>query len=261
MKIIVCVKQVPDTTEVKINKETGTLIRDGVPSILNPDDANALEEALQIKDKHKDATITVVTMGPPQADVMLRECLAMGADEAVLLSDRAFGGSDTWSTSNAIAAGIRTLGEFDIIFAGRQAIDGDTAQVGPQIAEKLAIPQVTYVQGFDIKGKEVTVKRQLEDGHEMIRVQAPVLLTAVKELNEPRYMALDKIFEAYTKEIKVLGLNDLDITTDEVGLKASPTRVFRSFSPDMKSAGMMIGGSAKEAATELVAHLKSKYVI
>ncbi len=261
MKIIVCVKQVPDTTEVKINKETGTLIRDGVPSILNPDDANALEEALRLKDTNKDVHVTVVSMGPPQADEMLRECLAMGADEAVLLSDRAFGGSDTWSTSNAIASGIKTLGEYDIIFAGRQAIDGDTAQVGPQIAEKLDIAQVTYVQSFEMQGKDVVVKRQLEDGHEMIKVQTPVLLTAVKELNEPRYMALDKIFDAFKKDIKVLGINDLDITTEDVGLKASPTRVFRSFTPDMKTAGVMIEKAPKEAAIELIGHLKSKHFI
>lgn len=261
MKIIVCVKQVPDTTEVKINKETGTLIRDGVPSILNPDDANALEEALRLKDTNKDVHVTVVSMGPPQAEEMLRECLAMGADEAVLLSDRAFGGSDTWSTSNAIASGIKTLGEYDIIFAGRQAIDGDTAQVGPQIAEKLDIAQVTYVQSFEMQGKDVVVKRQLEDGHELIKVKTPVLLTAVKELNEPRYMAVDKIFAAYKKDIKVLGINDLDITTEDVGLKASPTRVFRSFTPDMKTAGIMIEKAPKEAAIELIGHLKSKHFI
>ena len=170
MKIIVCVKQVPDTTEVRIDKETNTLIREGVPSILNPDDANALEQALAFKDANEDVHITVVSMGPPQADVMLRECLAMGADEAVLLSDRAFGGSDTWATSNAIAAGIRAIGDYDLILAGRQAIDGDTAQVGPQISEKLGIPQVTYVEGLEVDGKKLTVKRQLEDGYEMIEL-------------------------------------------------------------------------------------------
>ena len=159
MKIIVCVKQVPDTTEIRINPETGTLIRDGVPSILNPDDANALEQALAIKDSQPDTEVVVVTMGPPQAKEMLRECLAMGADDAVLLSDRALGGSDTWATSNAVAAGIRTVGEFDLIFAGRQAIDGDTAQVGPQIAEKLGIPQVTYVKDFKLEGDHAIVKR------------------------------------------------------------------------------------------------------
>ena len=151
MKIIVCVKQVPDTNEIKINPETGTLIREGVPSILNPDDANALEQALQVKDANPGTEVTVITMGPPQAKEMLQECVAMGADEAILLSDRALGGSDTWATSNAIAAGIRKAGDFDILFAGRQAIDSDTAQVGPQIAEKLGVPQVTYVKEFEMK--------------------------------------------------------------------------------------------------------------
>ena len=149
-KIIVCAKQVPDTNEIRINPETGTLIRDGVPSILNHDDANALEEALKIKDTYPDVHVTVVTMGPPQASDMLLECIAMGADEGILVSDRAVGGSDTWATSNAITAAIKKIGDFDLIFAGRQAIDGDTAQVGPQIAEKLDLPQVTYVQEFKI---------------------------------------------------------------------------------------------------------------
>ncbi|GCD09960.1 electron transfer flavoprotein subunit beta [Clostridium tagluense] len=261
MKILVCVKQVPDTTEVKIDKEKGTLIREGVPSILNPDDANALEEALKIKDKYKDVTVTVVSMGPPQADYMLRECLAMGADDAFLLSDRAFGGSDTWSTSNAIVAGINKIGQFDIIFAGRQAIDGDTAQVGPQIAEKLHMSQVTYVQNLEIKGNELEVQRQLEDGYEIIRVDMPVLLTAVKELNEPRYMSVDKIFDAYKKEILVLGFNDIDIDSSQVGLKASPTKVFKSFTPQPKGKGIMLEGTSKNNVEELVMALKQKHII
>ncbi|MBU3145324.1 electron transfer flavoprotein subunit beta [Clostridium sp. CF012] len=261
MKILVCVKQVPDTTEVKIDKEKGTLIREGVPSILNPDDANALEEALKIKDKYKDVTVTVVSMGPPQADYMLRECLAMGADDAFLLSDRAFGGSDTWSTSNAIVAGINKIGQFDIIFAGRQAIDGDTAQVGPQIAEKLHMPQVTYVQNLEIKGNELEVQRQLEDGYEIIKVDMPVLLTAVKELNEPRYMSVDKIFDAYKKEIVVLGFNDIDIDTNHVGLKASPTKVFKSFTPQPKGKGVMLEGTSKKKVEQLVVALKQKHII
>ena len=162
MRIVVCVKQVPNTNEIKINPETGTLIRDGVESILNHDDANALEQALQIKDDQPDTVVTVVTMGPPQAKEMLQECIAMGADEAILLSDRALGGSDTWATSNALAAGIKTIGDFDLIFAGRQAIDGDTAQVGPQIAEKLGLPQVTYVKEFRMDGKDIRVKRDTQ---------------------------------------------------------------------------------------------------
>lgn len=261
MKIIVCVKQVPDTTEVKIDKKTNTLIREGVPSILNPDDANALEQALVLKETMSDVTVTVISMGPPQADVMLRECLAMGADEALLLSDRAFGGSDTWATSNAIAAAIRKIGEYDIIFAGRQAIDGDTAQVGPQISEKLGIPQVTYVEDMEIIGDKVRVRRQLEDGYEMIEANMPILLTAVKELNEPRHMYIDKIFDAYQKEIPVLTINDVDITTEEVGLKASPTRVFRSFTPEVKGQGVILEGTEKEVAQELIGELKGAHII
>lgn len=261
MKILVCVKQVPDTTEVKIDKEKGTLIREGVPSILNPDDANALEEALKIKDKYKDVTVTVLSMGPPQADYMLRECLAMGADDAFLLSDRAFGGSDTWATSNAIVAGINKIGKFDIIFAGRQAIDGDTAQVGPQIAEKLSISQVTYVQNLEIDGDVVEVQRQLEDGYEIIKVNMPVLLTAVKELNEPRYMAVDKIFDAYRKEIRILSFNDINIDSSQVGLKASPTKVFKSFTPEPKGKGVMLEGTSKNKVEQLVVALKQKHII
>ena len=261
MKIIVCVKQVPDTTEVKIDKKTNTLIREGVPSILNPDDANALEQALAIKEANEGVHITVVSMGPPQADVMLRECLAMGADEAVLVSDRAFGGSDTWATSNAIASAIREIGEYDIIFAGRQAIDGDTAQVGPQISEKLDIPQITYVEGMEIIGDKVRVQRQLEDGYEIIEAGMPILLTAVKELNEPRHMYIDKIFDAYKKDIRVLSINDVDITPEQVGLKASPTRVFRSFTPEVKGQGEILQGSEKEVAARLVSEFKNAHII
>ena len=184
MRIVVCVKQVPNTNEIKINPETGTLIRDGVESILNHDDANALEQALQIKDDQPDTVVTVVTMGPPQAKEMLQECIAMGADEAILLSDRALGGSDTCATSNALAAGIKTLGDFDLIFAGRQAIDGDTAQVGPQIAEKLGLPQVTYVKEFRMDGKDICVKRALEDGYEELKLQMPCVLTEHAEIHE-----------------------------------------------------------------------------
>lgn len=261
MKIIVCVKQVPDTTEVKIDKETNTLIRDGVPSILNPDDANALEQALVLKDTLNDVKVTVLSMGPPQAKEMLRECLAMGADEAILLSDRAFGGSDTWATSNALAAAIRKIGAYDIIFAGRQAIDGDTAQVGPQISEKLDIPQVTYVEDMEVVGDKIKVRRQLEDGYELVEVGMPVLLTAVKELNEPRHMYIDKIFDACKKDIPVLTINDVDILPTQVGLKASPTRVFRSFTPEVKGEGVMLEGTEKEVAEKLASELKKVHII
>lgn len=265
LKIIVCAKQVPDTNEIKIDPVKNTLIREGVPSILNHDDANALEEALKIKDLYPDTHITVITMGPPQAKDMLIECMAMGADEGILASDRALGGSDTWATSNALSAVIEKIGEYDIIFAGRQAIDGDTAQVGPQIAEKLGIPQVTYVTEFEMDKnmKDITVKRALEDGYEVIKIQTPCMLTAIKELNNPRYMTVGGIFEACKKEIPTWGAKDLGVDpVKEVGLDASPTNVFRSFTPAPKGKGIMIeADSNQEAAQKLLINLKAKHVI
>lgn len=261
MNILVCAKQVPNTNEVKIDPVKGTLIREGVESILNPDDANALEEALRLKDQYEDVKVTVLSMGPPQADDMLRECLAMGADEAVLVSDRAFGGADTWATSNTISAAIKKAGSFDIIFAGRQAIDGDTAQVGPQIAEKLGLPQITYVQSFELDGDTVTVQRQLENGYEVIRVKTPVLLTAVKELNKPRYMNVKGIYDAYKKEIPVWGIDDIPVEKEVVGLKASPTKVFRSFTPAPKGKGVMLEGPAREKVANLINNLQKQHII
>ena len=262
MRIIVCVKQVPDTNEITINPETGTLIRDGVPSILNNDDANALEQALEIKDAYPDTEVIALTMGPPQAREMLQECLAMGADEAILLSDRALGGSDTWATSNALAAGIRKIGDFDLVFAGRQAIDGDTAQVGPQIAEKLGVPQVTYVKEFEMGEDAVTVKRALEDGYEQLRVKLPCVLTAIKELNTPRYMSVPGILRAVKSEIKVWSADDIGVDKTTVGLKASPTNVFRSFTPKPKGKGITVeGDTAKELASNLLADLRKKHII
>jgi electron transfer flavoprotein beta subunit len=262
MKIVVCVKQVPDTNEIKINPETGTLIREGVPSILNPDDANALEQALQIKDQNPDTKVTVITMGPPQAKEMLQECIAMGADEGILLSDRALGGSDTWATSNAIAAGINKIGEYDIIFAGRQAIDGDTAQVGPQVAEKLGIPQVTYVESFELEGDSILVHRALEDGYEKLRLKTPCLLTAIKELNEPRYMSIRGIIKGANSEIPVWSAADIGVDLTSVGLKASPTNVFKSFTPKPKGAGVAVpGDTPKEMVANLMGTLRSKNLI
>lgn len=265
LKIIVCAKQVPDTNEIKINPETGTLIRDGVPSILNHDDSNALEEALKLKDKYPDTHVTVVTMGPPQAKDMLIECLAKGADDAVLASDRALGGSDTWATSNALAAAINKIGDFDIIFAGRQAIDGDTAQVGPQIAEKLGIPQVTYVEEFELSKdmKTVKVKRALEDGYEMIELQTPCMLTTIKELNTPRYMHIAGIYQGCARDIPTWGADFLEVDKEkEVGLDASPTNVFKSFTPAPKGTGQMIDGDTeREIAQKLIIKLKGKHII
>jgi electron transfer flavoprotein beta subunit len=262
LKIIVCVKQVPDTTELKIDPITGTLIRKGVPSIMNPDDKNALEEALKIKDENKDTHITVISMGPTQAKEVLNEALAMGADEAILLSDRFFGGSDTWATSETIAAGIKKIGDFDIIFAGRQAIDGDTAQVGPQIAERLNIPQITYVKNFKINEDKIIVERALEDGYEIIETQTPVLLTAIKELNKPRYMNMAGIFEAFGNDkVKVWGLDDLDVDRMNIGLKGSPTQVKKSFTPEPKGKGQMLEGNNEEKAQKLIVELKRKHVL
>ena len=262
MNIIVCVKQVPNTNEIKINPETGTLIRDGVESILNHDDANALEQALQIKDAQPDTEVTVLTMGPPQAKEMLQECIAMGADEAILLSDRALGGSDTWATSNALAAGIKKIGDFDLIFAGRQAIDGDTAQVGPQIAEKLGLPQVTYVKEFQLEGKTAIVKRALEDGYEELKVQLPCVLTAIKDLNTPRYMSIRGILKAGKADIQVWDAEAIGVDKTVVGLKASPTNVFRSFTPKPKGKGITVeGDSPKELAGNLLADMKAKHII
>lgn len=264
--IIVCAKQVPDTNVIKINPKTGTLIRDGVPSILNNDDANALEEALAIKDKFDDVHITVITMGPPQANDLLFECIAKGADEGILVSDRAVGGSDTWATSNTLEAAVRKWvkenGDYDLIFTGRQAIDGDTAQVGPQLAEKLGLPQVSYVEEFEIADdrKSVTVKRQLEDGYELIEVQLPCLLTTIKELNTPRYMTIAGIYG--DKEMKTWNAKDIEVDLTKVGLEASPTNVFRSFTPAPKEPGIKIeGDSEKDQAKNLLIKLKGKHVI
>ena len=262
MKIIVCAKQVPDTNEVKIDPVKGTLIREGVPSILNPDDANALEAALELKDKNPGATVTVISMGPPQALIMLRECIAMGADDACLLSSRAFGGADTCATSTTLAAGIKFIGDYDIIFAGRQAIDGDTAQVGPQTAQRLGIPSVTYVQCIrEVKEKSIVVERALEDGFEVIEIERPCVLTAIKELNTPRYMSIMGIEDAYKKEINVWDENSIGISPDNVGLNASPTQVFRSFTPPPKGAGEMLTGTIPEMASSLISKLTEKHII
>ncbi|HBF7746595.1 TPA: electron transfer flavoprotein subunit beta/FixA family protein [Clostridioides difficile] len=255
MNIVVCLKQVPDTNEVKINKETGTLIRDGVPSIINPDDRNALEEALKMKDE-LGAVIKVISMGPPQAKSALKEALAMGADEAYLISDRAFGGSDTWATSTIIAAAIEKVGKYDVIFCGRQAIDGDTAQVGPEVAEFLGIPQVTYAKEVKVQDDKLLVTRYTETGDYLIEAKMPVLLTAIKELNNPRYPSVKGILEAYNNgdaKITVLTLADLDVDTTQIGLKGSPTNVYKSFVPVKDKHNEIIESiNKKEKAEKLI---------
>jgi electron transfer flavoprotein beta subunit len=260
MNIVVCLKQVPDTNEVRIDPITGTLIREGVPSIINPDDKNALEEALRLKDSHG-AHVTIISMGPPQAEVALREALAMGADEAILVSDRAFAGADTLATSNALAATLRKL-DYDVIFAGRQAIDGDTAQVGPEIAEHLNIAQITYVEKVEIIDGGLKVRKAWEDGYEDIEVKTPVLLTAIQELNEPRYMNIKNIFDMYqNKEVKVWNADHIEADKALLGLKGSPTKVKKSMTKEPKGHGELVELPAKEAAQYAVSKLKQNHFI
>ncbi len=260
MNIIVCIKQVPDTTEVRLDPVTGTLIRDGVPSIINPDDKAGLEAALRLKDEHG-AHVTVVSMGPMQADTALREALAMGADEAVLISDRAFGGADTWATSSTLAAAIRKL-PFDLIITGRQAIDGDTAQVGPQIAEHLGLAHISYAEDIRLEGDSVVVKRQYEDRYHVIRAKMPCLVTALSEMNTPRYMTPGGIFDAWrSKKVTVLTRPDLDIGDGDIGLAGSPTRVFKSFAKSPKAAGTVEKLDPRAGAQAIVARLAEKHII
>ena len=264
MKIVVCAKQVPDTTEVKLDPKTNTLIRDGVPSIINPDDKAGIEAALQLKEK-VGGTVTVISMGPPQADAALREALAMGCDEAILVTDRAFGGADTWATSSTIAAALKKIG-YDLVITGRQAIDGDTAQVGPQIAEHLGIPQVSYAEEIiSIDDKQVVVKRQFEDRYHVIEVKTPCLITALAELATPRYMTVHGIFDAYReKEVKVWTLEELKDTVDmaNIGLKGSPTNVKQSFTKQAKGKGLYYKDlSAEEAVETIVAKLEERHII
>ena len=266
MKIIVCVKQVPDTSgKVAVNPD-GTLNRASMQTITNPDDMNALEAALKIKDA-TGCKVIVVTMGPAPAAGMLREALAMGADEAILVSAREFGGSDTYATSQILAAAINKVGveADDIVLCGRQAIDGDTAQVGPQIAEKLHLPQVTYAADIQKDGNTITVKRMLEDGYMTIKVQTPCLITCIKELNEPRYMSIGGIYETYSKPLATYDYEKLkdhpliDATT--IGLKGSPTNIFKSFTPPQKGVGMMLEGAGKETCEKLAGILADKHII
>ena len=258
MRFVVFVKQVPDTYNVPLD-ENGSLIRAGVPSILNPYCEQALCSMLSLK-KAGD-TVSAVTMGPPGASEALRRCLELGADDATLLTDRDFAGADTYATSRVLAAYVgRFEQDADLLVFGRQAIDGDTAQVGPQIAEKLHLPQVTYVTDIQKDGNSLTVKRQLEDGYMELKVQTPCLLTCIKELNTPRYMSVSGIFECYDKPVEVFDYNALKddplIETDTIGMKGSPTNVYKSFAPPVKGAGMMV-----EDAAQLVGILNDKHLI
>lgn len=260
MKIVVCIKQVPDTTEIKINPVTGTLIRDGVPSIINPDDKGGLELALQLKDQYG-AHVTVITMGPPQADIALREAMAMGADRAILLTDRKFAGADTLATSNALAGALRTM-EWDLIVAGRQAIDGDTAQVGPQIAEHLDIPQISYVAGLEYDPQGIfTVKKETEEGYQVLKVESPFLVTVLASAYKTRYMSVKGIVDAYKRDVEIWGADKIDVDEAKLGLKGSPTKVKKAFTKGLKQAGEVFEVDAEEAVGIIVSKLKEKFII
>ena len=262
LKIVVLAKQVPDTRNVGKDAMTaeGTVNRAALPAIFNPEDLNALEQALRLKEQHPGSTVGLLTMGPPRAGEIIRQGLYRGADTGWLLTDRLFAGADTLATSYALATAIQKIGDVDIVIGGRQAIDGDTAQVGPQIAEKLHLPQVTYVTDIQKDGNSLTVKRQLEDGYMELKVQTPCLLTCIKELNTPRYMSVSGIFECYDKPLEVFDYNALKddplIETDTIGLKGSPTNVYKSFAPPVKGAGMKV-----EDAAQLVGILNDKHLI
>ena len=261
MKIVVCVKQVPDTKGgVKFNPD-GTLNRAAMLTIMNPDDKAGLEAALRLKEQYG-AEVTVVTMGLPKADEVLREAMAMGADKGVLVTDRVLGGADTWATSTTIAGAIRNL-EYDLIITGRQAIDGDTAQVGPQIAEHLNLPVISYAEELKIDGDSVIVKRQYEDRYHELKVKMPCLVTALSELNVPRYMTPGGIFDAYDeKEVTVWGRNDLkDLDDANIGLNGSPTKIAKASDKVRKGAGEKVTLDATESVAYIMGKLKEKHVI
>ncbi|MEG0876496.1 MAG: electron transfer flavoprotein subunit beta/FixA family protein [Oscillospiraceae bacterium] len=255
MNMLVCIKQVPDTTEIRIDPVKNTLIRDGVPSIVNPFDAYALELAARIKDADATAQIVLLSMGPPQAKDALKECLAVGGDKAYLVSDRAFGGSDTLATSYILSSAIKKLeeteGKFDVIFCGKQAIDGDTAQVGPEIAEHLDLPQVTYAIGAEIAGDLVKVKKEVDDGFEIIGAKMPCVVTVTKPSFDPRYPSIKSKMAANRKEIGTITADDMaDIDRERIGLKGSPTKVKKTFTPAVKTGGTTIQEDTNEASAK-----------
>jgi electron transfer flavoprotein alpha/beta subunit len=255
VKVIVCIKQVPDTTNVRINPETNTLVREGVQSIINPFDVYALEEGVRLREKHG-GTVTVITMGPPQAADALRDAIALGADNAFLVSDRAFAGADTLATAYALACSIRKLGGADVILMGRQAIDGDTGQVGPGVAENLGIPHVTDIRKIEeIKDGRIVVERLLEEGYARLAAKLPIVLTVVKEINEPRLPSLKGKIAAKKAEIPVLKAADVGAEPERVGLTGSPTQVMKIFTPPKPSGGRKFTGEPARAVAQLLDEL------
>jgi len=261
MNITVCIKQVPETSKVKINPDTNTLIREGVQSIINPFDLYALEEGVRLKEVHG-GTVRVLSMGPPQAEAALREAISLGADEAFLVSDRAFAGADTWVTAYTLSAAIREMGQTDLILCGKQAIDGDTAQVGPSLAEHLGIPFVAFARKIRSVGSdELTVERMFEEGFEVVRMPLPGLLTVVKDINEPRLPSLKGRMRAKKAEINAIGRGDVEVKDQFLGLDGSPTRVVRMFSPDLRRSGVKWQEDPEEMAGKLVEGLKEQGII
>lgn len=261
MNIVVCIKQVPGTTEVKINEKTNTLIREGVESIINPFDMYAIEEGIRIKER-LGGKLTIMSMGPPQAKEAIKEAMAMGADEGIILSDRQFAGADTWATSYTLAVGIRKLGHIDIILCGKQAIDGDTAQVGPGVAEFLDIPFVAYVRKIEeIKDGYIRVERLMEEGYEIIEMPLPALITVVKEINEPRLPSLKGMMRAKKCEVITWEANDLNVEKNKIGLAGSPTQVVKIFTPPPRPGGEMILGKPEEQAEKLVSNLRELKIV
>lgn len=263
MNIIVLVKQVPDTTEIKLDPKTGNLIREGIESIINPDDRHALEAAINLKEA-AGGKVTVLSMGPPQAIDAISEAMGMGADRGILLSDSAFAGADTWATSFTLGKAIEKIGKYDLIFCGRQAIDGDTAQIGPQVADYLNMSQVSYVYEIEkVNRKSVVVKRRLEDGFEKVRATMPALLTVIGELNVPRYSHVGRLIDACKEKapIEVWNAADIGVQTSEVGLEGSLTHVIKTFAPKLQREGEMLEGDTKERVKILVGKLKENRLI
>lgn len=255
MKIIVCVKQVPDAKDVRLDPVTNTLAREGVESIMNPFDQHALEEAVRLVEAHG-GEVTVVTMGPPQAEDVLRQAISCGADNAVLVSDRAFAGADTWATSYTLERTVRTLGAFDLVLCGKQAIDGDTAQVGPGLATRLEIPYITCVQKVRaMNGTGIVVERMMDDGYDVVETELPALLTVVKDINEPRVPSLKGKMKAKKAAIKRLSASDIGADPACIGLPGSPTQVMRVFPPQARGEKAILTGSIDEQIDQLVTKL------
>jgi electron transfer flavoprotein beta subunit len=262
LNIVVCIKQVPDTTDVKINPETNTLIREGVVSIINPFDTYALEEAVRLKEKFG-GTVSVMSMGPPQVEAALRDAISLGAEEAYLLTDRAFAGSDTLATAYTLAAGVRKLGNIDVILMGRQAIDGDTGQTGPEVAENLGVPHLTdirKVESVEADGS-IVMQRLLEEGYVRVKVKPPVVITVVKEINEPRLPSLRGKMNAKKKEIVKWAAADLEVEPKRLGLTGSPTQVVKIFTPPKPAGGKIFEGSVAENVKELIAELHKAGIV